>query len=241
MKNKINEWRNPIIILVETSHSGNIGSVARAMCNMGLSDLRLVNPKCHYNDEQAMRRSSGAEHILSQATIFSDLKAATSDLECAVALSYRKRSLPLKSCSPRSFFNEYDPSIQCGFIFGNEQNGLSNHDLDYCHLQMAIPSSKAFPSLNLAASVQIITYEWAVASKAISDHALTQNEQLATNQAVNDLKAHCISTLSSLGVIRKEQPEHTIQRVNRLFSRQLWTEVEVSFLRGVLTAIDRKQ
>ena len=230
----------PSIVLVETSHSGNIGSVARAMKTMGLNSLKLVRPKCDPQAHIAYQMSSGAEDILDNVRIYDTIHHSCEKIEEVIALSYRKRSIPLPVKSPREYFDQIESNQHSrAFVFGNEQSGLSNRDLDDCHLQMAIPSSKDFPSLNLAASVQIICYEWAVCASHFETHSFETNEPPAESAEIASLRTHCQNTLSNIGVIRKAHPEHTLRRVNRMINRYGLTKSEVAFLRGILTAVDK--
>ena len=147
------------IILEGTSHPGNLGATARAMKTMGLSDLRLVNTVSHEQSE-AYARSSGADDILFKAKVYPSIQAATEDIQLLVGLSGRKRhhqSIYLTT-EHHCMLNEHSHHQRVGFLFGNEQHGLDNQSLALCHAQMVIPTNPEFKSLNLASSVQIISY-----------------------------------------------------------------------------------
>ncbi len=147
------------IILEGTSHPGNLGATARAMKTMGLSDLRLVNTVSHKQSE-AYARSSGADDILFKAKVYPSIQAAIEDLQLLIGLSGRKRhhqSIYLTT-EHHSMLNEHPHHHRVGFLFGNEQHGLDNQSLALCHAQMVIPTNPEFKSLNLASSVQIISY-----------------------------------------------------------------------------------
>ena len=150
------------IILVETTHPGNIGASARAMKTMGLGALRLVNPKL-FPSADATVRAAGADDILSEAEIYDSLADAVGDCKYLYGTSTRKRSLQCEVLSPESATNEIinvmDNDINIGIVFGRERTGLTNSELDLCNKMVAIPTNPEFSSLNIASAVQIICYE----------------------------------------------------------------------------------
>ena len=149
------------IVLVEPSHPGNIGAAARAAKTMGIENLILVNPKS-FPDNQATVRATGAVDVLERAQIFSDLKEAISDCTFVVGTSSRVRGLPCPQITPRELGARVLQEVQHGdvaIVFGRESSGLSNHEMDLCQFASTIPTDWEFGSLNLAAAVQVITYE----------------------------------------------------------------------------------
>ena len=231
----------PSIILVETSHPGNIGAAARAMKNMCLDQLILVNPRCDHLCSEAIARSSGAIEILENATVFNNLSNAMSPFTHAVALSHRKRTVPIKVHSTLDFFDTHCVDENYCFIFGNEQSGLTNEALDLCQYQLTINANPDHPSLNVASTVQIITYECYKQSliKSCSiEESIT--EPLPTSDEILHFQNHLAITLESLDVLMPNNKIHTLRRLNRLFSRSLPSQKDIALLRGVLTAIDKK-
>lgn len=231
----------PSIILVETSHPGNIGAASRAMKNMCLEQLILVSPRCDHLCSEAIARSSGAIEILENAKIFKNLSDAMAPFTHTVALSHRKRTVPIKVHSTLDFFDTYMVDDNYCFIFGNEQSGLTNEDLDLCQYQLTINANPVHPSLNVASTVQIITYE-CYKQNLKNSHSIEESviEPLPTADEMFHFQNHLASTLESLDVLIPNNKTHTLRRLNRLFSRSLPSQKDIALLRGVLTAIDKK-
>ena len=146
------------IVLLETSHPGNIGAAARAMKNMGLDDLWLVRPKA-FPDDDATARASGADELLTSATVVDDLDQALQGCGLVVAVSARQRSLAWPCKAPREAAAEIvakTAATPVALLFGREQYGLSNDELERCHLLISIPANPEYSSLNLAMAVQIL-------------------------------------------------------------------------------------
>ena len=159
------------IILVGTTHPGNIGAAARAMKNMGLSDLILVNPR-YFPHADATARASGAEDVLDAARVVGSLDEALSDCVYVAGASARSRTIGWPSMAPRACASKLLQESQNGTaaaVFGPEKSGLTNEDIDRCHTLLTIPTEPGFSSLNLAMAVQIISYELRVAEIGVSD------------------------------------------------------------------------
>ena len=149
------------IVLIRTSHPGNIGSVARAMKTMGLKQLYLVSPE-QFPHDKAREMASGASDILNQAKVVSSLTEAIGHCSLVVGSSARERTIPWPLLTPREMANEIkleSPDTKVAILFGREQSGLSNEELECCHLHVQIPADPAYSSLNIAAAVQVIAYE----------------------------------------------------------------------------------
>ena len=156
------------IVLMNTSHPGNIGSVARAMKTMGLTDLCLVSP-LQFPDPKADEMASNAVDVLAQATVVETLEDAIADCALVVGTSARTRKIPWPLLAPRAMaekVREEAPTNQIAIVFGREQSGLSNEELERCHLHVNIPANPEYSSLNLGAAVQVIAYELRVAALA---------------------------------------------------------------------------
>lgn len=230
------------IVLVETSHPGNIGAVARAMKSMGLSKLTLFKPKL-FPHAEATARAAGADDILSNAVITGSLEEAIKEATIIFGTSTRERSCPIEVLSPeasaKKIFQDYSKN-NIAIIFGRENNGLSNEELSLCNYHIRIPTNTSFSSLNLAAAVQIIAYE----IKKISQHSNTivnTKEILATGNEMNLFYKHLESTLKNINFLREKPTKKIIYRLHRLFNRAKIEKTEVNILRGILTAIDNSR
>lgn len=239
---------NIAIILVNTTHPGNIGGVARAMKNMGLSDLRLVEPKI-FPDEDAVARASGATDLLDAAGVFSSLAEALADCQLAVGTSARERHIPWPLINPRELAAIAAPlpsSQKIAIVFGREDRGLTNEELQLCHHHVNIPTNEAFSSLNIAAAVQVITYELRMAALGLSEQAErpqwgTQWDiDLASHQELELLFEHLEKVLVDTEFLDPENPRQLMPRLRRLFMRAVPDKVEVNVLRGILKSVEKK-
>lgn len=234
------------IVLVATSHPGNIGAAARAMKTMGLRRLYLVAPK-EYPSAVASARASGATDILDAATLCPDLPSALAGCHWVIGCSARERSLAKPSQSARSHAADclahiYNDQWQIAVVFGNEQSGLSNSELDLCHALLHIPSNKEYSSLNLAAAVQLVSYELFCAY-----HEYRQPEpapvkkapldQACEHQQLQDLFAAQQQLLNDIGFLGSSNPEILLRRLQNLLYRAQPSQREVNILRGILSAI----
>jgi tRNA (cytidine32/uridine32-2'-O)-methyltransferase len=235
------EMQQPVIVLVNTSHPGNIGATARAMKNMGLDRLSLVCPK-QYPSVEATARASGADDVLARARCFETLDAAIADATLVIGTSARCRSLPLPTLDPRAcaarVMEEADKGA-VSILFGRESAGLTNDELDRCHYLVQIPSNPEYPSLNLAAAVQVLAYELRLAGGAVPaaeefDRACATAAQL--EQFYNQLE----QTLVELDFLKPENPRQLMRRLRRLFGRARPDQNEINILRGILSAAARK-
>lgn len=228
------------IILVETSHPGNIGATARAMKNMCLGALYLVSPRCDYLSSEAMARASGATDVLNNVKVYNSLREAIAPFKHTVALSHRKRTIPIKIQTTLNFFDTHIIDDSFAFIFGNEQSGLTNDDLDLCQYQLTINANPDHPSLNVASTVQIIAYE--IYKQALNkvDLKQTNQEALPTADEIMYFQSHLADTLASLNVLIPNNKTHTLRRLYRLFTRAEPSQKDLALLRGILTAIDKK-
>ena len=157
---------NVKIVLVGTTHPGNIGATARAMKNMGLSDLALVRPK-FFPHEDAEARASGADDLLQSAQVVESLDEALADCSYVAGTSARSRTIGWPTMAPRECAERLVAESRQGcpaIVFGPEKSGLTNDDLDRCHTLLRIPTNPDFSSLNLAMAVQVLTYELRVAA-----------------------------------------------------------------------------
>ena len=229
------------IVLKGTSHPGNIGAVARAMKNMGLSDLRLVQPR-HFPHEDATARASGAADILERAVVVDTLEDALTDCVYVAGASARSRtinwpSMGPRDCAERMIQESAHGKVAC--VFGPENTGLHNDDLDLCHTLLTIPTDPGFSSLNLAMAVQVLTYELRVASMLDEGPVFDVEAPPATGEQMEHFYEHLENVLRDIRFLDPENPRHLMRRLRRLFIRARPDQNEVNILRGMLTAIDQ--
>ena len=230
------------IVLVDTIHPGNIGSVARAMKTMGLSRLSLVNPRIFPSGE-ANALSGNATDVLESANIYSSIKDAIKNSTFVYATSSRDRSIqwPVMDASSAAekISNEVASDKEISIIFGKEDRGLTNTELEYANNLIEIPANPEYPVLNLAMSAQIICYEiFKVYNndniKEWRDYPEVNSEQL---QRLID---HFIDTAVKIDVIDPDNPKKILSRIKRMFTRLQPDEMEASFMRGFLSGINKK-
>ena len=230
------------IVLVGTTHPGNIGAVARAMKNMGVMDLALVNPR-YFPDKEATARASGADDLLQAATVTENLEDAIADCVYVVGASARSRAiawpcLEPKDCAARLVAESARGCVAA--VFGPEQSGLSNEDLDRCDALLTIPANPEFSSLNLAMAVQVLTYELRSA-KSDKPVAYEYDAPLATSRELELFYEHLQRVLTDIRFLDPDNPRHLMRRLRRLFIRARPDQNEVNILRGILTAVDRSR
>jgi len=230
------------IVLVGTTHPGNIGAAARAMKNMGLTDLALVNPR-FFPHEEASARASGATDILDDATVFTSLADALSRCVYVAGASARSRTISWPSMGPRDcaerMISESEQGI-AAVVFGPEKTGLHNDDLDLCNTLLTIPTDPEFSSLNVAMAVQVLTYELRVASLLDTGPQFETEAPPATIEEMEHFYTHLEDVLEDIRFLDPENPRHLMRRLRRLFIRARPDKNEVNILRGILTAVDRK-
>lgn len=241
------------VVLVETSHPGNIGAVARAIKNMGVTELVLVRPEA-FPHEKAFARSAGASDLLDRARVVETLDEAIGDCVEVIGASARSRSLTWPVLNPRDCAQEVCNRLQQGtvaLVFGREDNGLSNEELQRCHYHVQIPSNPDFSSLNLAMAVQVVTYEIRMHT-LFSGDAATQGwastrdpseagweERAATVQETENFLIHLEQTLTTTGFHNPARPRQLMVRMRRLFQRAHPDQMEINILRGILASVDR--
>ncbi len=225
------------MVLVETSHPGNLGAAARAMKVMGLSDLALVNPKCEIDDE-ARARASGAVDVLEHARIHTSLDAALADVVLAAACTSRRRDLPHPAFTPRQAAPQLlnvAAAQKVALVFGSETYGLSNEQLMKCRWLLNIPSNPDYASLNLGSAVQVVSYEL---RSSLDDHTLALPEfALAAHEAEQALIVELEKTLIGLGFLNPDNPKRLMPRLRRFFAKAGLEKEEVAIWRGVLSAM----
>ena len=229
------------IVLVNTTHPGNIGGVARAMKNMGLSQLYLVKPR-GFPDEQAVWRAASAADVLEQAVVVETLEQAIADCQFVVGTSARGRRIPWPTLDPRRCALEISAATQRGaraaVVFGREDRGLTNEELQLCNLHLNIPSHPDYTSLNLAMAVQIVSYELRMlelADELPADPQAEWDAELCTNENLERFYEHLEQTLVEIDFLDPAAPRQLMTRLRRLYSRVALDEMELNILRGILT------
>jgi tRNA/rRNA methyltransferase len=238
------------VVLVETSHPGNIGAVARAMKTMGFVQLVLVNPR--FDDAlmhpDAVAFASGAQDVLASAQIVTSIDEALHGCHFVAAVSARLREFSPPVWEPRALaehLGEADPQ-PFALVFGNERFGLPNEIVLKCNALINIPAHPQYSSLNLAQAVQLLCYEMRVAALRSSSALVSETEvgfkgKLATAQEVEGMFSHLEQALVAIEFLDPAQPKRLMPRLKRMFSRtQLETE-EVNILRGIAARILHKQ
>lgn len=239
----------PAVILVNPQLGENIGMTARAMLNFGLTDLRLVKPRCKWPDAKAINASSGAHAILTAAPVFETTKEAVADLHRLAATTARLRDMIKGVQAPREWAKSAREAIaageKCGILFGAERAGLHNDDIALADTLLTVPSNPAFSSLNLAQSVLLIGYEWWVAGGAETPDEIHRKGYGAVPVTQGDLIAfyeHLERELDATGFLRVEAKRpRMIRNIRNIFNRARLTDQEVRTLRGIVVALAEKK
>lgn len=229
-------------VLVRTFHPGNIGSAARSMKTMGLSDLCLVNPK-QFPDPEAEKMAAGAKDMIDNIRVESSLYDAVADCTVVAASTARPRGYDLPELSPEAaakLLTKNAKSSPVALIFGPERMGLHNDDLKLAKYRITIPANPDYCSLNLASAVQILSYE--IYKANIIDKPLRTAEsplsQFATTEDTELLHQHLESVLHKISFLRPHQGE-TLLRIRHLLTRAQLTQQDLNILRGILSAIEK--
>jgi tRNA/rRNA methyltransferase len=229
------------VVLSHTSHPGNIGSAARAMKTMGLSQLCLVAPR-HFPHPEADALSAGAVDVLQTAQVHATLEDALASCVTAVGLTRRRRDLshePLDAREAAAKLIAIAQTQPVALVFGNETSGLSNEELGRCQMLVTLPANPAYPSLNLAAAVQVMAYELRMAALGAVP-ADTAPRDLAPLEDIEFFFARLEETLIDIGFLDPAHPKRLMPRLRRLFSRTQLEKEELSILMGMLKQINLK-
>jgi len=247
-------WANIRIVLVETSHPGNIGAVARAMKNMQLESLYLVRPQ-QAPDDHSAARSSGATDVLNNAVICDSLGEAIADCRLVIAASARKRSISWPTADAADAATKlvegcHDSPV--AMVFGREDRGLNNDELDHCNFMTRLPTNPNFSSLNIAAAVQVFSYEIRKSylvkkeqnkteiSTEIEKHKIVADiDKPASSKNLMNMFNHFEETLIQVNFMPEHRTRTLMRKLNRFFYKSQVTEEEVSIFRGILTELQR--
>lgn len=226
------------VVLSNTSHPGNIGATARAMKTMGLTRLFLVNPKV-FPSAEATARASGADDVLAAAVVCPDIEAALSGCRLVLGASARSRSIPCPVINPAESAHKAhveSEQSEVALLFGCERSGLSNAEIDCCQYLVQIPANPEYGSLNLAAAVQIISYEILVAHEQPRQVVDVPDYVPANAGEMERFYQHLEETLVGLDFLDPDNPRQLMRRLRRLYNRARPDENEVNILRGMLSA-----
>ena len=230
------------IVLVDTIHPGNIGSVARAIKTMGLKRLSLVNPRV-FPSSDANALAGNATDILENATLYSSIQDAIKNSTFVYATSARDRSIqwPILNAEQASteIVEQANSEKEISIIFGREDRGLTNDELELANKLIEIPANPEYPVLNIAMSVQLILYEIFKASSNDRPREWRDYPEVNSEQLQRLIK-HFIDTAIEIDVIDSENPKKIISRIKRMFTRLQPDEMEASFMRGFLSGIKKK-
>ena len=231
------------VVLVDPKHPGNIGAVARAMKNMGLTQLHLVRPKA-FPDAEATARASGADDVLDSARVHEEFEDAIADCGLVIGTSARQRHLTFDLVEPRECAQLVAEAAQVGnvaLVFGSEKYGLLNVELARCHRLVTIPTAGDYASLNLAMAVQVIAYEILLATRAGAPTPPPPDVPFATGREMELLYEHFERVLEEIEFRDRTGGGQLMARIRRLFNRARLDQNEMNILRGILTAVQARR
>jgi tRNA/rRNA methyltransferase len=230
-------------VLMQTSHSGNVGAAARAIKVMGFDDLVLVTPR-HADvllQPQALAMASGADDVLARARVVGSLEEALQGMQfvCATAMTPRDFGPPVFAPRERLPALAAD-GVSVAFVFGGERFGLANDDVYRCHACLSIPTAPGYGSLNLAQAVQLVAYEWRQALGGFDVAARTPAPDVADAAEVQAALSHWEQVLQEIGFLDPASPKRLMPRMNQLLNRAQLRREELHILRGIARAAGRK-
>ena len=242
-KDSLIELLNSVkIVLVGTTHPGNIGAAARAMKNMGFRNLSLVKPK-EFPSDVATYRSKAAKDILENALIFNNLEEAVVDCELVIGTSARDRKVPWPILSPKESAEEVSKSLKIhkiAIVFGREDRGLTNEELGLCNYHVHIPTDPEYSSLNLSQAVQILVYEIRMAVLSDDENQDYWDVELANNNQTEMLIQHMDELMQEVEYYDVDNPRKLLLRVRRFFKRSRIDVMETNIFRGLFATIQKK-
>ena len=226
------------MIMIGTSLSANIGSAARAMKTMGLTQLWLVDPQESPQSESALARASGADDILQKARVADSLDDALSGCQLVLGTSARNRALPWPMLTPRevpSAMAALPEDAEVAILFGRERSGLTNEELSRCHYHVHIPANPDYSSLNIAAAVQILAYELRMAALAGTDAPAAEPQAMARSEDLEGYFDHLQSVLVDIGFADPNNLRQLMIKLRRFYMRAQPEPVELNILRGIVS------
>jgi tRNA/rRNA methyltransferase len=232
----------PVVVLVRPQLGENIGTAARAMLNFGLSELRLVDPKCGWPSAKALQAASGATAILNDLRLFDRVEDAIADLEVLFATTARPRDLPMRVVTAAGAAREARTALRegrkVGVLFGPERTGLSNDDLIFADAVLSVPLNPDFTSLNLAQAVLLVGYEWFQAGAPAPPRQGSAASRRATKGELDQLVEHLVNELDAAEFFRTaDRRESMVRTLKVIVQRAGLHEADVHLLRGVIKAL----
>jgi tRNA/rRNA methyltransferase len=228
-------FNNVRVVLSHTTHPGNIGAAARAMKTMGLSRLFLINPR-HFPDPQAEAMAAGADDVLRDAVVCASLDEALQGCVFVAGMSARVRDISHEVLTPREampLLAQHAGSQPVALLFGTEMSGLTNDELARCQVMVRIPVNPEYTSLNLAAAVQLVSYELRLA--AGENESGAPELKPAAAEHLEGFFRQLEETLTEIEFLDGKQPTKLMQKLRRLYARARLEEEEINMLRGILT------
>jgi tRNA/rRNA methyltransferase len=235
----------PVVILVRPQLGENIGTTARAMLNFGLSELRLVEPRCGWPNVKALQAASGATEILNQLRTFGRVEDAIADLEILFATTARPRDLPKRVVTAVEAAREAHAATaegrKVGVLFGPERTGLSNDDLIFADAVLSVPLNPDFSSLNLAQAVLLVAYEWfQTGSTTPARRRGAPAGRPATKAELSGIVTHLVDELDAAGFFRSaDRRQSMVPALEVILARADLHEPDIHLLRGVVKALAR--
>jgi len=230
------------IVMVGTTHPGNIGAAARAMNNMCFTNLTLVDPQCPVG-EIAYARSSGAHAILDQRKSVASLPEAIAEAQLVIGMTARQRSLPWPELGPHEMSEmiaEKGKNTRVAVIFGREHSGLTNDELAFCNYMVSIPTNPNFSSLNVASAIQVMCYEiYRTLSELTKESPPALVEPMASAGDLAGYFSHLEQVLVETEFLDPDNPGLLMQRLRRLYQRTELEQTEVNILRGILSSVQK--
>ncbi|MEM1368927.1 MAG: RNA methyltransferase [Cyanobacteria bacterium P01_H01_bin.15] len=230
------------IVLVEPAGALNVGSVARVMKNFGLKQLILVNPKCDHLDDPARMMAVKAVDILESAQVVETMAAGLAGCQRVIATTARSRSLPTALQTPRQAFPWLmEQPVMGAILFGNEESGLSNEQLNYAQRFVSIQTSPDYPSLNLAQAVGVCVYELSQLVPSLPTDTPRPDSSIAPTEILEGYYQHLEQTLLTVEFLYPHTAKARMEKFRRLFGRAELTTEEVALLRGILGSVNRQR
>jgi len=233
---------NISIVMVGTTHPGNIGAAARAMHNMCISNLVLVNPQCSIG-EIAYARAAGANSILDRRQTSASLQEAVQDCNLVIASSARVRSLPWSNLTPGSMaqkISDLGDQSRAALVFGCEHSGLTNEELHRCNYVVNIPTNPKFSSLNVASAIQVLCYEvFNAGCNPTTASVANSEEAIASSQELEGYFQHLEQVMTTTRFLDKQNPGLLMQKLRRLYHRFELSKNEINILRGILSSVEK--
>lgn len=232
------------IVLINTHHPGNIGAAARAMKNMGLTRLYLVDP-LDFPSFEASQRASSATDVLTNAVVVDTLAEALKGCSLVCGTTARLRSVKWPQVDAREcgeVLHTESEQHEVALVFGRERSGLTNDELEQCQTLVNIPTAEAYSSLNISQAVQVLSYEILMANQQATPKSVASavteidvKDTVATNDELEGMYDHYVDALTSLKFFGSRNPEHVMRKIRCLYGRARPTKREVQIMRGVLS------